>query len=96
MNLHFRPTFWPTVFTIPAVLLMLGLGVWQLERLQWKTAIIAERTQRTSAAPIPLPGARADVAGLEYDRVQVEGPISTTRRSTSAPAPSTAMPAIIW
>ena len=56
MNLHFRPTFWPTVFTIPAVLLMLGLGVWQLERLQWKKAIIAERTQRTSAAPIPLPG----------------------------------------
>ena len=73
MNLHFRPTFWPTVFTIPAVLLMLGLGVWQLERLQWKTAIIAERTQRTSAAPIPLPGPDADVADLEYDRVQVEG-----------------------
>ncbi|HXU58129.1 MAG TPA: SURF1 family protein, partial [Verrucomicrobiae bacterium] len=73
MNLHFRPTFWPTVFTIPAVLLMLGLGVWQLERLQWKTAIIAERTQRTSAAPIPLPGPEADVAGLEYDRVQVQG-----------------------
>jgi surfeit locus 1 family protein len=73
MNLHFRPTFWPTVFTIPAVLLMLGLGVWQLERLQWKTAIIAERTERTSAAPIPLPGPEADVAGLEYDRVQVEG-----------------------
>jgi surfeit locus 1 family protein len=73
MNLAFRPTLWPTVFTIPAVILMLGLGVWQLERLQWKEALITERTERTSAAPIPLPGLDANVANLEYHRVQVTG-----------------------
>jgi surfeit locus 1 family protein len=52
---------------------MLGLGVWQLERLQWKEALIAERTERTGAAPIPLPGPNANVANLEYHRVQVTG-----------------------
>ena len=73
MNLSFRPTFWPTVFTIPAVLLMLGLGVWQLQRLQWKEALINERVTRTAGAPIALPGPNDPVADLEYHRVLVEG-----------------------
>ena len=29
----FRPTFWPTLFTIPALILLLGLGIWQVQRL---------------------------------------------------------------
>ena len=29
----FRPRLWPTLFTIPAVLAMLGLGTWQVQRL---------------------------------------------------------------
>lgn len=73
MNLSIRPTLWPTVFTIPAVLLMLGLGVWQLERLQWKEALINERVTRTTAAPIPLPGPNDPVADLEYHRVVAQG-----------------------
>lgn len=75
--MKFRPTFWPTVFTVPAVLLMLGLSVWQIERLQWKEALIAERSQRTSAPAIALPGAEplsaADLAGLEYRHVHAQG-----------------------
>ena len=66
MNLHFRPTFWPTVFTIPAVLLMLGLGVWQLERLQWKTAIIAERT----SVPVRPPSRCRDRSGCRRSRIR--------------------------
>ena len=64
----FRPTFWPTVFTVPAVLLMLGLGVWQIERLQWKEGLIAERTERTTAPAIPLPGTGADLASAQASR----------------------------
>jgi hypothetical protein len=37
---RFRPEFWPTVFLIPALALMFGLGIWQLERLAWKTDLI--------------------------------------------------------
>jgi len=68
-----RPTFWPTVFTVPAVLLMLSLGVWQLYRLQWKEALIAERTERTAAPPIALPGPDADLSEVEYRHVAVIG-----------------------
>jgi surfeit locus 1 family protein len=71
--LPFKPAFWPTVFTLPAVLLMLGLGVWQLQRLQWKEALIAERTERIAAAPIALPGPDADVGDLEYRHLAAQG-----------------------
>lgn len=72
-----RPTFWPTVFTVPAVLLLLGLGTWQLHRLEWKEALIAERVARTTAPPIALPAeadpSAADLAELQYRRVIVTG-----------------------
>jgi surfeit locus 1 family protein len=76
--MHFRPTFWPTMFTLPALVVLLGLGTWQLERLQWKEGLIAERTARTTAAPIglPEPGARlspAALADLDYRRAQATG-----------------------
>jgi len=75
--MKFRPTFWPTVFTVPAVLLMLGLSIWQVQRLHWKEGLIAERTQRTSASAIGLPGAdplgAAELVGLEYRHVQAQG-----------------------
>src|SRR5262245_31425790 len=51
----FRPTLWPTLFTIPTLIVLLGLGTWQLERLHWKEALIAERTARTTALPISVP-----------------------------------------
>src|SRR5207249_451607 len=73
MSAGFRPTLWPTVFTIPAVALMLGLGAWQLQRLQWKEGLIAERTERIGAPPIPLPGPSDEISNLEYHRVQVSG-----------------------
>jgi surfeit locus 1 family protein len=69
----FRPLLWPTVFTVPAVLLMLGLSVWQLERLQWKTALIAERTERTHAAPVALPKDGDDLAAAEFRHVALQG-----------------------
>jgi surfeit locus 1 family protein len=74
----FRPTFWPTVFTAPALLVLLGLGTWQMERLQWKEALIAERTARTTAAPISLPEADTNLspdalADLDYRRAAATG-----------------------
>ncbi len=71
--MKFRPTFWPTVFTVPAVLLMLGLGIWQVERLQWKEGLIAERTERLTAAPMALPAPDTDVADTEYRHVSLGG-----------------------
>ncbi len=36
------------------VALLTGLGVWQLQRLHWKEALIAERTARLKSPPKPL------------------------------------------
>ncbi len=44
-----------------------ALGTWQLQRLQWKTALIARVDQRVHAAPAAAP-ARADWARLSKDR----------------------------
>jgi surfeit locus 1 family protein len=69
----FRPRLWPTLFTIPAVLVMLGLGTWQVQRLFWKQELIAER-QAGLAAPVT---AWADAEGrldeLYWHRVSAEG-----------------------
>ena len=73
MRLHFRPTLWPTVFTVPAILVMIGLSIWQAQRLQWKENLIAERVSRTTAAPIALPPAGTDLATLEFRRAAVTG-----------------------
>src|SRR5262245_61913463 len=80
----FRPTFWPTVFTVPALLVLLGLGTWQVERLRWKEGLIAERTARTTAVPIDLPAAGTvlspeALAELDYRRTTATGRFSHDR-----------------
>lgn len=80
----FRPTFWPTVFTVPALLVLLGLGTWQVERLRWKEGLIAERTARTTAVPIDLPAAGTvlspeALAELDYRRATATGRFSHDR-----------------
>jgi surfeit locus 1 family protein len=69
----FRPQFWPTVFSLPALLLLLGLGIWQLERLAWKEGLIAERAAAVAAAPVPAPQTLAEARRLEFHRVFVDG-----------------------
>lgn len=75
--MRFRPTFWPTVFTIPAIALMLGLGIWQLDRLAWKTGLIDEIQSRLAAEPAPLDAvlaeAGSDLAGVQFRRVMLAG-----------------------
>ena len=64
----FRPLFWPTLFTAPAVLLLLALGFWQVERLFWKQDLIAQRQAAVAANPVAPPHsleeARSDFLNL--------------------------------
>jgi surfeit locus 1 family protein len=48
-----------TIFALAAFALLIGLGVWQLQRLQWKQGLIAEIETRTKAPPIGLAEALA-------------------------------------
>ncbi len=69
---RFRPRLWPTLITLPAVIVMLGFGVWQLERRVWKQDLIALRAARTTAPAIALPDA-PDLKRLEYRKVKLRG-----------------------
>jgi surfeit locus 1 family protein len=69
----FRPLFWPTFFTAPAVLLLLALGFWQVERLFWKQDLIAQRQAAVTAAPVAAPRSLEEARGMEFHRVTDEG-----------------------
>jgi surfeit locus 1 family protein len=45
----------PLLFGLIGAAILIGLGVWQLQRLAWKEAIIADISARIVAAPISLP-----------------------------------------
>lgn len=70
---RFRPGLWPTLTTVPAVLVLLGLGGWQLQRLAWKEGLIAERAAGLAAAPLVVRSAADMKDGLEFRRVKLTG-----------------------
>ena len=45
----------PTLATLLMAAFLIGLGVWQVQRLAWKEELIREIDERTTAAPVPLP-----------------------------------------
>ena len=45
----------PWTFALAGLLVLLGLGTWQLERKAWKEALIDALTRRASEAPVALP-----------------------------------------
>jgi surfeit locus 1 family protein len=61
------------VFTLPALLLCLALGAWQIERLFWKEQLIAQRQAAVAAAPVPVPQTLAQAQTMEFRQVSDEG-----------------------
>ncbi len=67
------PGAWVAV--VLALALMVGLGVWQLYRLQWKTELIATRESQLALPPIDItgdPGA-LDPSALGFRRARARG-----------------------
>lgn len=67
----------PGLAALAALAILLTLGTWQLNRLAWKTGLIAQVEERSRATPVPLPS-RAAWATMsaerdEYRRVSVSG-----------------------
>ena len=45
----------PLTLGIGGVAVLIGLGIWQLQRLEWKEAVLAEINARIHSAPVPVP-----------------------------------------
>src|SRR3954471_18943355 len=61
-----RSRLLPAAVTAVVTLVCLALGVWQLERLEWKTGLIAARQAAVHAAPVPLPKTLEQASRLEF------------------------------
>lgn len=62
----------PLSFGIAGIAVLLWLGTWQLERLQWKRGILADIDARIAAAPMPVP-ATPDPVQDRYQPVALQG-----------------------
>jgi surfeit locus 1 family protein len=69
----FRPRLLPSLLTGLMVAVTLWLGFWQLDRLEWKTDLIAQLEARTDAPPISLSEALRDPQAALYKPVRVTG-----------------------
>ncbi len=84
---------------VPASLvfaLLIGLGVWQLQRKVWKENLIAELTRQLSAPPVALPAPATwrslDPATLQYRRVKFSAEFDNAREALVFAAPSVFRP----
>lgn len=51
MKLYFKPMPWLTVIVAVCLAILISLGTWQYQRLQWKTALLAEVEAAVTAPP---------------------------------------------
>lgn len=72
-----RPHLWLTILSLTAFVVLVALGIWQVERRAWKLALIDRVEQRVHAAAEPIPARAAwpavTAAGDEYRHVSVSG-----------------------
>lgn len=69
----FRPTLVPTLITVPALIALIGLGAWQLQRMEWKEGLIDRLQTRSSATAESLPPGPLDLDEWEFRRVELTG-----------------------
>ena len=73
MKAYFRPLPGLTVASSILFMVLVGLGAWQLERREWKLALIATMSAHLRAAPISLDDALKRGPNAQYRRVKLVG-----------------------
>ncbi|MDJ0895797.1 MAG: SURF1 family protein [Alphaproteobacteria bacterium] len=73
-----RPSLWLSLIALAAFCVLVGLGGWQLQRLEAKRALMDRIAERIAAQPIGLPPALsladpAAMLALDYRRVRITG-----------------------
>ncbi|HMP57499.1 MAG TPA: SURF1 family cytochrome oxidase biogenesis protein [Novosphingobium sp.] len=69
----FRPGWLLTLAVAGALTVLVSLGTWQVQRLAWKTDLIARVEAGLAAAPVPLPAAAAAIEALDHRPVLAAG-----------------------
>ena len=59
---------WPTLFSLAALAVLIGLGTWQMQRKAWKDEVVSTLERRTLAAPASGLGFRCGVRDRVPDR----------------------------
>lgn len=70
---RFRPTLRATVAAGLAFAVLVGLGTWQLHRLQWKEGVIAYREAQLAAEPVAIGEHARDGADIAFRRARATG-----------------------
>ncbi len=68
----FKPKLIPTMFTIPALIVLFSLSIWQFQRLTWKEATI-QKIRIQIEHPIAQLPQKIDLATWLYRPIEVEG-----------------------
>lgn len=63
----------PLVLGVAGCAILIALGSWQLRRLEWKTAMLAQISAQIAGAPQDLPPEGTDTKPLKYTPVEVVG-----------------------
>jgi surfeit locus 1 family protein len=80
--LRLRPYPGATIATLIALVILCALGTWQLERLQWKLALIETVNRNRAAPPLTLDEVSAlDAAAAQYRRVTLTGRFDHTKEA---------------
>lgn len=68
---NFQPRLWPTLITLLCLPILLGLGTWQVHRLQWKQALLKTIDERMHDAPLEVP--YVGLEGADYRPASAKG-----------------------
>jgi len=69
----FRPTLWPTLFSVPAFIALVALGTWQVQRLHWKQDLIDKLQTRSVSAAVAPPADGVPLEDMEFQHVRTTG-----------------------
>ncbi|HQU69483.1 MAG TPA: SURF1 family protein [Albidovulum sp.] len=69
-----RRYLFPLILGLGGIAILMSLGFWQLRRLEWKEAMLAEIAAKIAAVPVPIDNlAKPDPATDMYLPVSIEG-----------------------
>jgi surfeit locus 1 family protein len=82
MRLYFRPFLGLSIACATLFAFLVGLGVWQVQRLHWKLGLIAQVNQNLAAKPLLLEQAlKMGPEGAQYHRVALDGRFDNSKES---------------